>query len=129
MAKKLVGIRLADDVEQKLRELTKELGTYNDTIKLLIERYEKGKIEFILSENVMFLLKKFIEQNGDIEIDIALNYIILKFLITKVRVGKKLPNSTILEMWKELKSYEKEMINAIARRNEEQKEDEIVQAM
>ena len=112
MGMKAFTIRMMDGVYDKLRELSKEKGmTINDTIATLINLYEGSfsgmeVFAYTPSELVAMLIKKFCADNGDIDVNLALNYLFLEKLITRARVGE-IPDDVILQMWKELKEYEK----------------------
>lgn len=116
--KKITTMRLDEEVSEELKKIReKEKKNINDTLKILIQKYYNkidGSTFFKPSELVYMLLKRFCEENGNISIDTALNYIVLKQLITKARAGE-IPNEIIVNMWKEMSEYEKEIKRAKAR--------------
>ena len=116
--KKITTMRLDEEVSEELKKIReKEKKNINDTLKILIQKYYNkidGSTFFKPSELVYMLLKRFCEENGNISIDTALNYIVLKQLITKARTGE-IPNEIIVNMWKEMSEYEKEIKRAKAR--------------
>jgi len=130
MGMKAVTIRMTDNVYSKLRELSKKQNmTINDTIATLMNLHENefnGQeiFAYMPSEFVAMLIKHFCEENGDIDVSMALNYLFLEKLITRARVGE-IPDNVIERMWNELGEYKKEIKRAKAKQYISQKKEKI----
>ena len=117
---KVFAIRMKDEVYDKLRDFSKKQNmTVNDAIETLMNLHEKEFYEYeifpyIPSKFVAMLINKFCEENGNIDVDMALNYLFLEKLITKARVGE-IPNDVIEQMWKEIGEYKREIKRAKAK--------------